>query len=150
MNEPTSRLSLQTKTRQRLERMGCRCATVQVHLSFSPQQNLREYSWDRFLISSIWNSLYPTQPLAISQLLLATARLSSKRRLEHLVCDLLFPELREKPLLSAATKITYEITSVGFSLRKVLREVGSTYIGTRHYRTTGETTGKFKENIFIW
>ncbi len=98
-SNPISRSSLQVRTRQRLELISYRCVTVQIHPSFSSQKNLREYAWDKFLISSIWNSLYPTQPLAILQWLKATAKLSSGRRLEHFVRDLLFPELRGKPLI---------------------------------------------------
>jgi adenylate cyclase len=114
--------SLRIKTRHRLEGDGYRCATIQLtDISLTSKnsvdhsiENLSSHSdpqgWDKQLIASIWDSLYPGESVAIAQWLEATARLSCQGRLEHFTRDLLFPELREKPLVIFIDEIDYLFT----------------------------------------
>jgi adenylate cyclase len=115
--------SLRIKTRHRLEGLGYRCATVQVtdiSLASSSVELAKELakepaksasSWDKQLIALIWDSLHPGASATLSQWLEATARLSSQRRLEHFTRDLLFPELREQPLVVFMDEIDYLLES---------------------------------------
>jgi hypothetical protein len=116
--------SLRIKTRHQLEGIGYRCATVQatdISLSVQPADQsasqpanpvktslpASRHTWDKQLIALIWDSLHPGASAALSQWLEATARLSGQQRLEHFARDLLFPELREKPLVIFMDEIDY-------------------------------------------
>ncbi|MGB3300107.1 MAG: AAA-like domain-containing protein [Phormidesmis sp.] len=110
----TGKSSLRIKTRHRLEQSGCRCATVQV-----TEMSLAAASWDKQLISLIWDSLYPTEAIALSKWLEATATLSTQRRLEHFTRDLLFPELLLQPLVIFIDEIDY-LLEVPEAIRNLL------------------------------
>jgi hypothetical protein len=115
--------SLRIQMRHRLQGLGYRCASVQVtDISFSSSpvepENKPENkparsgsSWDKQLIALIWDSLHPDASATLSQWLEATARLSSQQRLEHFARDLLFPELREQPLVVFIDEIDYLLES---------------------------------------
>jgi AAA-like domain len=115
--------SLRIQTRHRLQGLGYRCASVQVtDISFSSslvepvQKPVKKpakstSSWDKQLIALIWDSLHPDASATLSQWLEATARLSSQQRLEHFARDLLFPELREQPLVVFMDEIDYLLES---------------------------------------
>lgn len=87
------------RTCQQLEHIGYRCVAVEIKDGFSATQNRQQSSWEKSLISSIWNALSLTDPLTMLQWLEATVRLSSRQRLEHFTRDLIFPELRENSLV---------------------------------------------------
>lgn len=115
----TGKSSLRIRVRRRLEKEGYRCATVQATQlcacsldSLKGQENSlrdgpRNEQWDKTLIASIWDSLYPADSSTIASWLEATAQLPSWRRLEHFTRDLLFPELLEKPLVIFIDEIDY-------------------------------------------
>ena len=140
----TGKSSLRIRVRRRLEKEGYRCATVQATQtnsysldSLDGQKNdSKNDQWDKPLIASVWDSLYPADSSTIASWLEATAQLSPWRRLEHFTRDLLFPELLETPLVIFIDEIDYflEMPQAIYTLFRWIEKSCSLQANRREYK----------------